>query len=173
MKSSLKFKCPEIFRNSLTRLSPWAESKANEKIALKFLRKNCPLEGTLGVLRLWFYTELHRVYFEVDSVERVTQSVLLFWFKRVKVKFHRKNCPLEGTLGVLQLWFYRRLTDFKWCYGCDFTPSYTEFLFIWIALRELHRAFHLFEFSNRTVCHAVKHLLYKWLMMGDGLAFTS
>ena len=82
------------------------------------------------MLRWLFYTELHRVSFEVDSVERVTQSVLLVWFKRVKVKFLRKNCPLEGTLGVLQLWFYRRLTDFKWCYGCDFTPSFTEFLLL-------------------------------------------
>ena len=61
------------------------------------------------MLRLWFYTELHRVSFELDSVERATQSVLLVWFKRVKVKFLRKNCPLEGTLGVLRLLFYTEL----------------------------------------------------------------
>ena len=49
-------------------------------------------------------------------------------------------------------------------FALKFTLSFTEFLFPeasgWIALRELHRAFYLFEFSNRPVCHAAKHLYW-------------
>ena len=86
----------------------------------------------------------------MDYVERAAQRRFTFVLALV----------LALELSLVLVYRLKKLNNFKnnllvFCeklgaFALKFTPSFTEFLFTWITLRELLRAFHLFWNADET-----------------------